>query len=170
MAFDQNPAIAALFPAMGNPDGAGMRWTRPTAMNPDVAVAVPAVITVDPYPSLVRWTVMMLNDGWRWCNADDDLRHRNRRRETQSEQPCQKSFLHWNLYLRGLDLPESGSLFLAITAFSILLLTECRMSSGNFLKKLPPGTMRRELFLKEKCLILNLPIRLDSTQERAWES
>jgi hypothetical protein len=62
----------------------------------------------------MRWMVMMLNDRRRRRNTDDDLRHCNRGSETQSEQPCQKSLFHRNRYLRGLDLPESGSLFLAI--------------------------------------------------------
>ena len=99
---------------MGNPDTAAMRRTRPTAMNPGVAVAVPTVVAVDPHPSFMRWMVMDLDDRCRRRNADDDLRHRNRRSETQGKQPCQESLFHRNRNLRGLDLPESGNLFLAV--------------------------------------------------------
>jgi hypothetical protein len=84
MAFHQHPAIAAPFPVMVNPDGAWMRRMRPKAMNPEVVLAIPAVVAFDPYPSDMRWIVMMLNDWWRRRNADDDLSHRNRRSETQS--------------------------------------------------------------------------------------
>jgi hypothetical protein len=58
--------------------------------------------------------VVDLDDGCGRRNAHDDLRHCNRRSETQSEQPCQKSLFHRNHYLRGLDLPESGNRFLAV--------------------------------------------------------
>lgn len=114
VAFNQNPSAIALFPMMADPDGAGMGWVSPKTVNPDVAVAVPAMMSFDPYPSVMRWMVMLLNDGRRRRNADNDLRHCNRGSEAQSEQPCQKSLFHRNLYLRGLDLPESGRLFLAI--------------------------------------------------------
>src|SRR5580693_549565 len=99
---------------MGNPDGAGMRWMHPTAVSPDVAVAIPTVVAVVPHPSVMRWMVMMLNDGRRRCNAHNNLCQCNRRSETQGEQPCQKSLFHRNLNLRGSDLPESVSLFLAV--------------------------------------------------------
>jgi hypothetical protein len=84
MAFHQHPAIAAPFPVMVNPDGAWMRGMGPKAMNPDVVLAVPAVVAFDPYPSVMRWMVMMLSERRRRRNADDDLRHHNRRSETQS--------------------------------------------------------------------------------------
>src|ERR1700691_6214576 len=99
---------------MGNPDGAVMWRPHPLTMNPDVAVAIPTVVAVVPHPSVMRWMVMMLNDGRRRCNAHNNLCQCNRRSETQSEQPCQKSLFHRNLNLRGLDLPESVSLFLAV--------------------------------------------------------
>ena len=75
MSFDQDPSVAAMFPVMGNPDGALVRRMRPMAMYPDVVVAVPAVVAVDPDPSSMRWMVMDLNDRCRRRNADEDLRH-----------------------------------------------------------------------------------------------
>jgi hypothetical protein len=62
----------------------------------------------------MRGMVMDLDDGCGRRNADDDLRHRNRRSETQGKQPCQESLFHRNRNLRGLNLPESGNLFLAV--------------------------------------------------------
>ena len=84
MAFHQHPAITTPFPVMVNPYGAWMRGVDPETMNPDVAVSVPAVMALDPYPSVMRWMVMMLGERRRRRNADDDLRHHNRRSETQS--------------------------------------------------------------------------------------
>ena len=85
--FNQDPAVAAMLPVMGDPDGVLMRWMSPIAMHPNVMVAIPAVIAVDPHPSRMRCMFMMFNDGRRRRNADDDLRHRDRRSETESEKP-----------------------------------------------------------------------------------
>ena len=62
VAFDQNPAVAAMLPVMCDPDTAAMRRTYPMAVNPDVAVAVPTVVAVDPHPSLMRRMVVDLVD------------------------------------------------------------------------------------------------------------
>ena len=114
MARDENPAVSAPFPVVVDPHGAWMRWLHPMAVNPNVVVAIPAMVALDPYPSVMRWMVMILGNRRRRRNPDDDLRQCNRGSETQSEQPCQKSLFHRNHYLRGSDLPESGSFFLAI--------------------------------------------------------
>jgi len=87
VAFDQDPAAIALFIVMGNPDCAGMRRTNPIAMNPDVAVAIPAVIAIDPDPSGMRWMVVDLDDGRRGRHTNDHLRGCDRRRKTESKQP-----------------------------------------------------------------------------------
>ena len=97
----------APFPVVGNPDCTIMRRMHPMAMNPFVAVAIPTVVAIVPHPSIMRWMVVMLNDGRGRCNAHNNLCQCNRRSETQSKQPCQKSLFHRNLNLRGLDLPES---------------------------------------------------------------
>jgi len=62
--------------------------------------------------------LVMLNDWRRRSNADDDLRKCGRRSETESEQPCKIVFFTGILNLRGLDLPESGSLFLATNSIN----------------------------------------------------
>ena len=88
MAFDQDPAVAALVPTMRNPDSARMGWLDPMAMDPDVAVPVPAVIAVDPDPAGMRWMVVDFDDGRRRCDAnhDSDLRQSGGREETDSKQ------------------------------------------------------------------------------------
>ncbi len=86
MAFDQDPAVATMFPAMGFPGGAGMRGAGPMAMNPNVAVAIPAVMAIDPHPSVVRRTVVTLDNGRRRLYADDNLSHRGHGRQKKSKQ------------------------------------------------------------------------------------
>ena len=133
VAIDQNPPVSTVLPAMCDPDTAAMRWAHPMAMNPDVAVTVPAVVAIDPHPSRVRWMFVDLDDGCRWRNADDDLRHRDRRSETQGKQPCQKSLFHRNRTSMGMNLPESGNLFLAVILYN--------PRAGNWLRateKAPP--------------------------------
>ena len=86
VAFDQDPAVTALFPAMRNPDRARMRRADPMAVDPDVAVAVPAVIAVDPDPSVMRRTIVSFDDGRGRRNANDNLRQSGRRSQTKSKQ------------------------------------------------------------------------------------
>jgi hypothetical protein len=74
VAFDQNPTIVVVNPAMGNPVRAGMGWTIPAAGNPDVVPAVPAVIAINPNESPLRCRRAALNDGGRWANANHNLR------------------------------------------------------------------------------------------------
>ena len=86
MALDQDIAVAVVVPAMRNPVGAWMRRPRPAPVNPDVAVAIPAVIAVNPDPTVMRWMVVDLDDGLRGSHANDDLRHNGSRNETESKQ------------------------------------------------------------------------------------
>ena len=76
VAFDQDPAVATVFPAMSDPNGAAMRRADPVAVDPDVAVAIPAVIAVDPYITVMRRTVVRFDDGRRRRHAhhNSDLR------------------------------------------------------------------------------------------------
>ena len=79
MAFHQYIAAVTLFPAMRDPNCSEMRGTNPAAVDPDVAVAIPAVITIIPHPTVMRRTVVNFNNwGW-WSYANNHLRHCYRR-------------------------------------------------------------------------------------------
>ena len=84
VAFFENPAIVAVNPMMGNPVPTGVGWTIPAAGCPDVAIAVPAMVAVDPNISAIRrwWTA--LNDGGRRSDADHNLREGSGRSQTES--------------------------------------------------------------------------------------
>lgn len=57
------------------------------AMDPNVAMAIPTVVSIHPHPSWMQRMLMVFNDrGWR-RDADDDLRKCGRRSETESKQP-----------------------------------------------------------------------------------
>ena len=84
--FDQDPAVTAVLPAMGDPDRVAMRGANPVAVDPDVTVAVPAVIAVDPDPTFMRRTVMDFDDGRGRRHANYDLRESSGRYETDSKQ------------------------------------------------------------------------------------
>jgi hypothetical protein len=74
VSFDEDPAIVAVDPVMGYPVCAGMWRTVPAARDPDVAGAIPAVISVDPNKAaLWRWGTA-LNDRCRWADANHKLR------------------------------------------------------------------------------------------------
>ena len=74
MAFNQHPAVAAVLPAMGDPDRAGMGRPDPMAMHPNVAMAIPAVIAVDPDPAVMRWMLVDFDDGRGRRHTNDNLR------------------------------------------------------------------------------------------------
>jgi hypothetical protein len=57
----------------------GMLRTLPAARNPDVAVAIPVVIAVDPHKSALRRWRTALDDRGRRANANHNLRKRRRR-------------------------------------------------------------------------------------------
>ena len=137
MAFHQHPAIAAPLPVMVNPDGAWMRGMGPKAMNPDVVLAIPAVVAFDPHPSDMRRIVMMLNDGWRRRNADDDLSHRNRGSETYSEQPCQKCLLHRNLKPPWFRSAGMGGLSLATNSINPVARRSLRIVEKSASRTIP---------------------------------
>jgi hypothetical protein len=74
VAFYQDPTIVAVDPVMGYPVCAGMWRTIPAAGDPDVAGAIPAVITIDPNKAAFgRWGTA-LNDRGRWADANHNLR------------------------------------------------------------------------------------------------
>jgi hypothetical protein len=88
VAFDQDPTAIPMFPAMGNPDCAGMGWMRPIAFDPNVAMAVPAVIAGNPNPAGMRRMIVDLHDGRGRRDADDNsnLRQSGRGSHAKSKQ------------------------------------------------------------------------------------
>lgn len=87
------------------------------AVDPDVAVAVPAVIAVNPNPSRMRWTVVEFDDGRgrRHAHYNSDLRKSGGRNETDSKQQRQRSFFHGKFVLHGIyPLRRIGKSFQAI--------------------------------------------------------
>ena len=101
VALNQDPAVTAMFPAMRDPDRATMRGANPVPVNPDVAVAIPAVIAVDPDPTFMRRTVVGFDDRRGGRHANYDLRHSGDRNETDSKQQRQCSFFHRDFALHS---------------------------------------------------------------------
>jgi len=71
---------------MGDPDIAGMRRANPVAVDPDVAVAIPAVIAVNPDPAFMRRTLVGFVNGRRRRHANNHLRKSGGRHETECKQ------------------------------------------------------------------------------------
>jgi len=73
------PYVAAAFftPIAGDPNGPAMRWTSVASGDPDVAVAIPAMVAGNPDPVHMRGRRGGNDfDGMRrrWADADNDLR------------------------------------------------------------------------------------------------
>jgi len=67
-------ATALFAPLTWDPDGAGMGWPTVGAGDPDITVAVPAMIAGNPDVAGVRRSWNDFNRArWRWADADDDL-------------------------------------------------------------------------------------------------
>jgi hypothetical protein len=107
--FHQHIAAVTVFPAVCDPDGARMRGMSPAAMDPDVAVAIPAMIAIDPHPAVMRWMIVNFNDWFRRRDADIDLRHCNRGDQTKTQEQRKSCLLHRKVILQGLAIPESWS-------------------------------------------------------------
>lgn len=76
MTFDPDIATMALIPVATNPVSMGVWWLDIVSGDPDVTVAVPAVIAVMPSPAgvLVGWSRDNFDGAWgRWSNPYDDL-------------------------------------------------------------------------------------------------
>lgn len=86
VAFDQDPAVTAVLPVMRDPDRVAMRGTNPVAVDPDITVAIPAVIAVDPHPTFMRRTVVFFDDGRGRRDTNDNLSQRDAWHETDSKQ------------------------------------------------------------------------------------
>jgi hypothetical protein len=66
--------IAVVLPAVRSPTLARMFRTPPLAWNPNVVVAIVAVIAGDPHISPIRRRTPVFVDGRRWTDANRDLR------------------------------------------------------------------------------------------------
>jgi hypothetical protein len=71
---------------MGDPDCARMRWANPGALHPNVAVAVPAVITISPDPSVMRWTIMHFYDRLGRRDTNEHLSKSGRGEQSDTQQ------------------------------------------------------------------------------------
>jgi hypothetical protein len=94
------PDVAAtLFtPIAFNPDGTAMGWAGVVAVYPDIAVAIPAMVSGNPDPALMRRCGGDFNGARRrWANADDDLRVRRANREEEAANCGEKLLLHESL-------------------------------------------------------------------------
>jgi hypothetical protein len=73
-------ATTLFAPVARDPDGAGMWRAAIGAMNPDVAVAIPAVIAGHPDPAGMRCGRNNLyGPGWRWADTNDNADAASRR-------------------------------------------------------------------------------------------
>ena len=96
VAFDQDPAAAAVDPVMGNPDPARMRRTVPAPRDPDVTGSVPTLIAGDPHVAGMRWPAIVLMDrGWGpYPDHNAHLGHGGRGNHNKREQYCQNGLFH----------------------------------------------------------------------------
>jgi hypothetical protein len=61
-------------PAVSNPALMLLRWTLPATGDPDVVVAIIALIAIDPHITALRRTTTFFVDGPRRADANCDLR------------------------------------------------------------------------------------------------
>jgi hypothetical protein len=85
VAFLEDPAIVAVNPVVSDPMRTGMRRTVPATGNPDVAAAVPALISVNPHKATLRRPAALFDDdGW-GANANHNLREGRCRSQTEGK-------------------------------------------------------------------------------------
>jgi hypothetical protein len=87
---------AALFaPLAFHPNGSAMGRTGVVTVDPDITVAIPAVIAGNPDPALVDWSGHNFDGTWgRWPDPDHDLRVSDADREEEAAHCSEKLFLH----------------------------------------------------------------------------
>jgi len=98
MPFNQHPFPVLMFPPVSYPMRVRMRRTLPVAVNPNIMIAVPAMVAVNPNKTGLRRHAALFNNGSRWTYANRNLRlgsHRNHSHsQGQCEQYCEYNFLH----------------------------------------------------------------------------
>jgi hypothetical protein len=102
MSFDQDPSAVAMNPAMSDPDRTWMRRVIPAAGNPDIVRTIPAVITVDPHESSLRWWRTALHNRSRRPYPDVHLCERGRGEQSESKQSCHCNLFHSRKLLQRL--------------------------------------------------------------------
>ena len=96
------PDVASAFgdPGTFNPDGTAMGWTAIAAGDPDVAMAVPAMVAGNPDPIAMRCDGDDFHGTRRgWADADDDLCVGCTYGEKESAYSGQDLFLHFRALL-----------------------------------------------------------------------
>ena len=96
MAFDPDVAFAVMVPMPVHPMSMGMGWFDVGSGDPDVGVAVPAVIAGVPGPIgvLMGWGRNVLDRTGRWADPDDDLGSCNACRKEEGAGGNREDFLH----------------------------------------------------------------------------
>src|SRR5208337_3142466 len=94
MSFLHLPVIAMMYPPVSNPSLVFTGWALPPAGGPDVVVALPAMIAVDPHVTPFRRPATVFVHGRRGADANHNLRKRCRRKQCESKQQCQCNLLH----------------------------------------------------------------------------
>jgi hypothetical protein len=79
VAFDEHIASTAMYPVMGHPMCMAVRRTIPSARRPDIAVAIPAMIAINPFIFGTGAWAASFDDGGRRSYTDHDLCKRGRR-------------------------------------------------------------------------------------------
>jgi len=94
VAFNQYVTAVPVNPTMGHPVCARMGRTIPSARNPDVMAAIPAVVSGNPDKTGPRGGTACFDNWSGRSNADHDLRKRGGRQQSYSKQQSWKKFLH----------------------------------------------------------------------------
>jgi hypothetical protein len=88
-------AASLLAPLAGNPDRSTMRWAAIGACNPDIRVAIPAVVTGNPNVAGMRRRRNSFNRmRRRWPDADDNLSIRAAHSEKKRASYAEQALLH----------------------------------------------------------------------------
>jgi hypothetical protein len=96
VAFHPDIAFAMMVPVPVDPTSVGMGWFDVSSGDPDVGVAVPAVVAGVPGPIgvLVGWGRNVLDGTGGWANPYDDLGLCNACREEERAGDGGEDFLH----------------------------------------------------------------------------
>jgi len=95
VAVNPHPTLAAVRPMSCDPNRVGMRWFGPRAVNPDVVLAIPAVIAGLPNPTCMRTWTPLFNDGCGRTDTNHHLRSSNTAGcEEQTTNYCKDLLLH----------------------------------------------------------------------------